>query len=283
MERQDKLLEQGFDPTFLFIWKGMRTKDEENYHSHDFLELCYILSGSGRQRLDGEVYEVREGDLILINAGVKHQAMLGENHEPFVQFFVGVTDLQFPKLAPNTMELFDEGPVYHASGELKLKLSKLCISMEAERDTCRCGKYYMMKTYVMQLLLLILREREKPESRQENGQCSFDSVNRKYVVEKIMDYFEEHYAEKISLDRIAGNMYLSPFYISRIFKAETGDTPISYLINIRMERALELLKEQEHVNIQEVAAMVGYEDAYHFSKLFKKKFGVSPSGMRKRH
>ena len=141
----------------------------------------------------------------------------------------------------------------------------------------------MMKTYAMQILLLLLREMEEPETAEnrEVRQCSFESVNRKHVVEKIIDYFEDHYAEKISLDQIAENMYLSPFYISRIFKAETGDTPIRYLINIRLEHAWEILKENKELSIQEVAALVGYEDAYHFSKLFKKKFGVSPSGVKK--
>ena len=49
--------------------------------------------------------------------------------------------------------------------------------------------------------------------------------NKKYVVEQMIEYFEDHYAEKISLDQIAENMYLSPFYISKIFKSETGASP----------------------------------------------------------
>lgn len=88
------------------------------------------------------------------------------------------------------------------------------------------------------------------------------------------------YAEKISLDQIAENMYLSPFYISKIFKSETGDTPIRHLINIRLERAKEILEKGECNSIQEVAAKAGYEDAYHFSKLFKKKYNVPPSKVK---
>ena len=84
-----------------------------------------------------------------------------------------------------------------------------------------------------------------------------------------------------SLDQIAENMYLSPFYLSKIFKSETGDTPIHYLINIRMEKARKLLEDNRESSIQEVAAMVGYDDAYHFSKLFKKRYGVAPSRIRK--
>ena len=78
-----------------------------------------------------------------------------------------------------------------------------------------------------------------------------------------------------------GVVYLCPFYISRIFKSETGDTPIRHLINIRLEKAKELLENGFDGSIQEVAAEVGYDDVYHFSKLFKKRFGMPPSKIRK--
>ena len=125
----------------------------------------------------------------------------------------------------------------------------------------------MLKSYLIQMLLLLIREQTEPVKLQTG--YAFESVNKKYVVEQIVSYFEDHYAEKISLDQIAENMYLSPFYISKIFKSETGDTPIRHLINIRLEKAKELLEDGWTGSIQEVAAQVGYDDAYHFSKLFK--------------
>ena len=76
-------------------------------------------------------------------------------------------------------------------------------------------------------------------------------------------------------------MYLSPFYISKIFKSEMGESPIHYLIRVRMEKAKALLESGASLSIGEIAEKVGYEDAYHFSKLFKKTYGVSPSKMRK--
>ena len=97
----------------------------------------------------------------------------------------------------------------------------------------------------------------------------------------MLSYFEDHYAEKISLDRIADNMYLSSVYISKIFKSETGDTPIRHLINIRLEKAKELLENGWEGSIQEVAMQVGYDDVFHFGKMFKKRFGVSPSKVGK--
>lgn len=281
MEQQNSILREDFNPTFLFSWKGIRTEDEKNYHSHEHLELCYVQSGIGRYRIDDEIYDIQEGDLIVLNAGVFHQALVKAGG-PTVEFFVGLTDIFLGDLEANQFPLKDGSPVIHTSGELKLKLSRLCVSMEAEKEFCRLGRYYMMKTYAVQMLLLLIRELEQPREMKPAGQYSFESVNRKYVVEKIIDYFEDHYEEKISLDQIASNMYLSPFYVSKIFKAETGNTPIHYLIDIRLEKAKELLEQNRQISIQEAAAKVGYEDAYHFSKLFKKKFGISPSAVRRR-
>lgn len=66
-----------------------------------------------------------------------------------------------------------------------------------------------------------------------------------------------------------GKYVFKPLYISKIFKSETGEAPIRHLINIRLQKALELLQKEGYTNIKEVAAAVGYDDAYHFSKLFK--------------
>lgn len=281
MERRGAVFEEGFNPTFLFTWKGIRTEDEGSYHSHEHLELCYIQSGNGRHRIGGTVYDVREGDLLVINAGTYHQALMGPEKCPMVEFYVGLTDLKLGGTEKNRFPLRDDFPVFHTEGELKLKLSKLCVAMEAEQERCSVGRYYMMKTYAMQMLILLARELEEPNGQEKQRQYSFESVSRKYLVEKIMDYFEDHYEEKISLDQIASNMYLSPFYVSRIFKAETGNTPIHYLIDVRLAKAYRLLEEEPELSIQEVAAKVGYDDAYHFSKLFKKKYGSAPSAVRR--
>ncbi|MFA4035001.1 helix-turn-helix transcriptional regulator [Blautia stercoris] len=54
-----------------------------------------------------------------------------------------------------------------------------------------------------------------------------------------------------------------------ILKSETGDTPINYLIQLRLEKAKEILDTHPEQSIQQISASVGYDDAYHFSKLFK--------------
>lgn len=267
------------DPTFLFTWKGTRTGVDEKYHSHDFPELAYVLSGKGRYRINDVIYPVEEGDLIIINQGEKHQSLAADPENPATEFFVGFTDFKFGNCDKNYIPRPETSPILHTNGELRQKLFKICASMDAENTLCWQGKYFMLKSYLIQMLLLLIREQTTPVKLQTG--YAFESANKKYVVEQIVSYFEDHFAEKISLDQIAENMYLSPFYISKIFKSETGDTPIRHLINIRLEKAKELLEDGWSGSIQEVAAQVGYDDAYHFSKLFKKRYGLSPSQAKK--
>ena len=270
------------DPTFLFIWKGTRHKgnEESGYRSHDFLELAYVLSGEGKYRINDKIYPVKEGDLIMINPGVKHQALLcPEADTPATEFFVGFSNIRISGCRENHMPRPGGECIIHTSGELSQRLLKLCTSMEAENAVRRQGRYFMLKSYLIQLLLLVIREQCEPMERPRG--YAFESASKKYVAEQVVTYIEDHYSEKISLDQIAENMYLSPFYISRIFKGETGNTPIRHLINLRLEKARELLEGGYQGSIQEVAALVGYDDAYHFSKLFKKRYGISPSQARK--
>ena len=268
-----------FNPTFLFTWKGKRDEDEKRYHSHDFLEIAFMMSGSGYYRIDGSIVPVEEGDVLILNPGVMHQGLLKDKQTAVTEFFVGISDFHIKGMPENQFPLPEGSPIVHTAGELQTKLFKLCASMEVENSVCWEGRYYMMKAYMMQMVLLLLKSQMKP--REIKTGYAFESINRKYIVEQIVGYFEDHYAEKISLDTIAENMYLSPFYISKIFKSETGEAPIRHLINIRLQKALELLQQEGCSNIKEVACQVGYDDAYHFSKLFKKHFGFPPSEAKK--
>ncbi len=281
MENKELNLEiEDLNPTFLFTWKGTRYVEEERYHSHDYIEIAFMMSGTGRYHIEEQVYDVKEGDLLIFNPGVRHQALLGDDKEnPTTEFFVGFSDIQLKGMEKNFFPLADGGHILHTTGELRQKLFKLCSSMDAEKTLSGHGRYFVMKAFLMQMLVYVIRF-QRPKSVEVTSGYAFESVNKKYVVEQIVNYFEDHYSEKISLERIAENMYLSTFYISKIFKSETGDTPIRHLINIRLEKAKEILEETPGKSIKEVAAEVGYDDAYHFSKQFKKHYGISPSQIR---
>ena len=85
MERENTVFQEELNPTFLFMWKGTRVEDEPNYHCHEHLELCYIQSGTGKHRIGDTIYEVKEGDLLVINEGVYHQSLAGEHKTPVAE------------------------------------------------------------------------------------------------------------------------------------------------------------------------------------------------------
>lgn len=276
---QFDLVTEELNPTFLFGVKIERNESENNYHSHDFPEIGIILEGEGLYHLGDEYIPVNPGDVLIFNPGTKHESIIGSSEKGRVEFFFGFTDVKFCGMKPNHIELKDGGNVLHTKGKTQRRIFRICEEMVKENQTRMPGRYFMLKSFLVQLLLNIVREQTGQVELAEGKE--FDYAGKKDTAEKIADYLEEHYAEKISLDHIAENMYLSPFYISKIFKSEMGESPIHYLIRVRMEKAKAILESGVPLSIGEIAERVGYEDAYHFSKLFKKAYGVSPSKMRK--
>ena len=252
---------EDLNPTFLFSCEILR-QETEQAHRHDFIEIGIILDGEGEFSVDDKVFPVRKGDLLLFNPGMLHQSRRINEKEPATEFYAGFSNIHFRNMEYNQILFPHRTFLLRPKEKTFLHLTRLAESMMAESRSTQPGRYFMLKSYLTQMILLLYREQAE--------------------VEKIVDYLEDHYTEKISLDQIAQNMYLSPFYISRIFKSEVGDTPINYLINLRMEKARQLLREKPNCSVQEIALQVGYDDAYHFSKLFKKHYGNSPSQYRAR-
>lgn len=99
-------------------------------------------------------------------------------------------------------------------------------------------------------------------------------------IRAVKSYVHSHYGENIRLTDVASSYNVSPAYLSRIFKEETGITFSDYLIQYRIRIAKELLKDIS-VNVTEVAEQVGYCDSKHFSKSFKAIVGITPKDYRK--
>lgn len=133
----------------------------------------------------------------------------------------------------------------------------------------------MMKAIVMELVVLILRSGNEVAT-QPQLKTSTTKKDQQSLVNNIIYYIENHHNEDISLEILSDKLYISSTYISKVFKQETGDSPINYLIKVQLNRAKQLL-ENQHVTVKEAAEIVGYQDAYHFSKSFKKYYGKSTS------
>lgn len=262
------------NPTLFFTGKRQISETKQN-HCHDTVELQYVLSGSQQFSVDGKIYDVTAGDLIILNPGVMHYSIVTSTDEPAILFFTGFSNFHFRGMEPNYFTPIVNEPVIHTKGQFKQDVLNLCLRMIAERHNSQAGQYFMQKTYLVQLLILIMRQvHSMPEHEQNSFQ--FETYHKTYVVSEIQQYLGEHYSDKISLDLIAKNMYLSSAYISKIFKEETGEAPINYLIKLRLEHAKDQLELPQSYSIKSISNSVGYEDVYYFSKLFKKYYGMSP-------
>ncbi|EHR4814978.1 helix-turn-helix transcriptional regulator, partial [Enterococcus faecalis] len=129
---------------------------------------------------------------------------------------------------------------------------------------------------VIELLVYILRSLAVDQENKIETRLSKTEKRKRNLVNHTIYYLETHHDEEITLEQLAEMLYVTPTYLSKTFKAATGVGPINYLIQIRLNHAKELLKN-DSLSVKEVAKTVGYEDAYHFSKLFKKYYGKSPS------
>lgn len=98
-------------------------------------------------------------------------------------------------------------------------------------------------------------------------------------VEQCKDYVEKHYREKIYLSDIAGTLGLSETYLSRLFKKEAGVRLQDYIVQVRLERAANLLKYSEE-SISNIAEYVNFPSQSYMGKLFKEKYQLSPKKYR---
>ncbi|MEK3670907.1 response regulator [Paenibacillus sp. FSL R10-2771] len=92
---------------------------------------------------------------------------------------------------------------------------------------------------------------------------------------QVKTYVEEHYAENITLESIAAMVYMNPYYFSSFFKKHTGQNFKNYVTEVRMGHAQRLLLQSD-LMVYEIADRVGYNNARHFSDMFKKQFGKLP-------
>jgi two-component system response regulator YesN len=101
------------------------------------------------------------------------------------------------------------------------------------------------------------------------------------MIKEILDYIERYYMENITLAHLGNHVHLSPVYLSRLMKKETGETFLDILTRVRILKAVELMKDPR-IKTYEVARRVGINDPRYFGQVFKKQFGITPLEFRKR-
>lgn len=245
------------------------------YHSHTYYEFTYLYECKGIYHIDDRRYKVKRGDIILFPPGCKHEEIIPEGDQ-FNIFVIGLEGFDFSSI-PGFYHNFNMNIPFLDTGDHVGAISACCEEIRKEILSAEVGYRHIIKALIEKLLVLIIRSKSNKSlsSSSERESLCIDYSDKKSIVDRTKQYIDFYYSSKISLEDIAHNIYLSPAYIIKIFKEVTGETPINYLIKVRINKAKELLS-QEKVPLSEVAEMVGYEDIVHFSKLFKKYTGFSP-------
>jgi len=109
-----------------------------------------------------------------------------------------------------------------------------------------------------------------------------DKSRQEYVarINRVMDYIEKHLDEEMTLDKMAQIACFSPYHFHRIFSALTNETLNSFIQRIRIEKAAQQLRNEENISISEIACNCGFGSAAHFSRTFRKYFGLTAKEFR---
>lgn len=100
-------------------------------------------------------------------------------------------------------------------------------------------------------------------------------------IDEALEYINEHYSEELSLEKVASVVYLNPAYFSQLFKLKTGQGYKDYVISLRLEQAKKLLLNPR-LRLAEIAERIGYQDMRHFTQVFRRKFGQTPTEFRQK-
>ena len=130
-------------------------------------------------------------------------------------------------------------------------------------------KYALVARRLLNIIILLTARSLAPENTEST-----------FISETIKDYVSAHYAMHNVLEVIGERLNYSVPYLSKKFKAETGESFKSYQQKIRINEAV-LLLIQSNMSIDEISNLVGYTDIKYFIKVFTKKQGVSPSKFKK--
>lgn len=264
-----------FNPEILYAFDPWNKKESEHeMHTHDFLEISILLEGQAYYFVDDTWHDIQAGQILVLNPGVRHaEQQLADTFSH--QLHIGIKNIALHGLPRNFLP---NKKSQLAIGEYQYKVIDKAWQLVTELDHEESDYHLLGKGIIIEMIVYILRGLEQQQATSTKPFISKTEKKQTQLVTNVIYYLENHYTEDISLDQLARENYVSTAYLSKTFKDATNMSPINYLIQLRLKNAHEMLKDEEpSTTVKQVASAVGYNDAYHFSKLFKKYYGVSPS------
>jgi len=240
-------------------------------HKHDqFLEIMLITKGCGIHTIDSECYYTETGDLLIYNPGIIHDECVRENMDLEV-YTCAVDTLQLKGLKPNQLLADLHVPViktceFYSHIHSLMEMIHRTIS---EKNPWSEEYADRLLQALLTLVIGIIHTEDRTYTKKEHN-----------LAKDIKSYIDLHCLEDISLASIAGDLHLSVYYLSHIFKKIYGYSPIQYIMRRRIGEAQSLLLDTTN-GITEIATTVGYNNSNYFHNAFTKVTGLSPQKYRK--
>lgn len=231
--------------------------------------LHFILKGKGILQLGAQRYPVKAGQAFLITPN-NPATYYADEKNPWSYAWVEFDGLKAAEYITRT-GLSPESPVYiPCVPKLKdtMPAEQILLHMLAHHE--ESSLYLISHLY---LLLDSMMKYSKTEAKERPGTL------KDFYMKEAIHYMEEHYKENISIEHLADWCGLNRTYFSKLFKESLEITPQEFLMKYRMSKACELLSKT-NLPVNEVAAAISYQNPLHFSRAFKKIYGVSPREWR---
>lgn len=259
-------------------------------HTHDYIELTYVVKGSFRQRILGKDIVFNQGDLCLIDKNCLHQDYLLE--EPATILFFGISNDMFSEIMTENVTA-EKINGFLQSALMKQKdlqqylhfkpnIDNNDSAQELEnclylllRELCNAdtGTRYIRKGLLLRIFRILSTKYEFSLSRELQKTMNW------IVFEEISEYIQKNYAD-VTIQELMEHFHFQEDYFNRLIKKKTGMTYSAYVQQIRLEKAEHLLISSEKT-IEEIAENVGYNNKGYFYKIFQEKYGMTPSKFRK--
>lgn len=257
------------------IFHFLNTETPFQYlHSHNFYEFYLYLSGDVTYLIEGKSYNLKPGDIILINTKELHTAIINSMKAPYERIVLWIdksfllelstpeTDLTqcFENLSRKNVLRTD----FQIQQNIRAQLSKL-LEFENYKGLDRDLLY---KSYIIELIIQL-------NNLVLNDESNFDiDVTKSNLIDGVVEYINNHLNEDLTIDTISKEFYLSKFHLSREFKKYTGTTIHKYIIQKKLIEAKELILKNHPIN--SVYKQSGFGDYSNFFRAFKNEYGISP-------
>lgn len=232
-------------------------------HWHEHLEMIFILNGSCNFTCGGSTHFIEKGDLLIIN----------ENE---IHFFDNEGEVEYYCIIINPSFFNDvsfENTIFKSHIKNDTFTEKCFTDIFYENDTQNSGYDIQIKGITSLLIVYLIRNYKAMTISDVAYDTHIEKLNR---INTILSYIENNYTEPISVDELAQKAFLSKGYFYHYFKNVTGQNLTDYINQLRIKKAVNLLKNTS-ASITEIASEVGYSDINYFSRTFKKFMGIPPS------